>query len=354
MAQTYVRPLPGQPDDGRDAFIGRHSTSLGQELPARQEGFISQNSLFDRRNAESQKREGGSQLALHQVHDATDLDVLPNEIAFVRKKTVHAPYDPAKKTMTILTSLNGMVVDAGVANADDASRAKNIEGDIIPVGIACDRIPYQNEGEFQMPRAPIAVQISGKTTLRSQREIPVGTMVRAHVPTQQEVRERTSSNRVGGRPASKVVLELEPVSAESFAARTLKAIQARADANANPTFITPKDIALKKIEDAAILNYYLQRAMTDDLRPDEQDDVIDMIAQSPVDVPARQETLRTIFSPDEKDAALARPDSVKLRVYFINAQLGAFSGYADMMRIEDNFMLGKCTQYKKGVVDVLL
>lgn len=372
MAVRQVNTLPH--DDGRDLYIGRHSTSLGQELPATREGYISQNAQYDRRAAEDQKRHGSDDLALHPVYDATDLDMLPNEIAFVRTERSRNPYSSANAQMTAMTSLNGLTFGEEGRPSSDAVRAAMIEDRIVPVGVADDRIPFQTDGEFQLPRNPVAIQVSGKTTLRTQKEIGVGQFVCAKVPTKQEVRERRSSNRVGGRPASKVVLELAPIAdGGSFAARTRNAILERNSPNvpAVPNK-TPTERAYKNIEDAAIYSamgrLFLRGivpgggiadpgAMENSVRDmaGRVNGLINPDPQSPEALNERQTLLRVLFGGD--DPRIERPNQPDAAAFFdkaINAQQKAFAAYADLLRIEGNFFMGRCTHYKKGVVDVLM
>lgn len=370
---TIIRPYQ------EDPYLGPGTGSMGSDLPAKKEGLITQNSRYDRRSAENQKRNGGSSRALHKVFDPTDLDLVPDEVAFMVDARARSPYDTAKNMMTVMTSVCGMEVKDVPGSITAEQMAKLIEDQITPVGISMDRLPFKDEGGFQLPRTPIAVQTSGKATLRSELDIPVGSMVRVRVPTPADVRGRTISNRVGGRPASKVVLELAPVNTGmSFAQRTLNTIILRnkgedSDGDNNGGHFantTSEERAFTKIENSAIMDYVILNLKRNTIdqhgNPDTagmadpaietrmQNEVLPLLNPTAQNLHERKRLIRSLFAPTENAVFFTSLATDELKNRVADNKNQCFSAYADLMRLESNFVIGKCTRFNNHMADILL
>lgn len=340
---------------------------MSAPLDASREGFVSETAVYDRKSMKTQDNNGASDMALHQVRTPNDLDVNVSEVVFLHHARHRNPYDGSKSMMAVGSSLNGITVQDN-RSLTVKQRAQLIEDQISPVGFALERVVFKEEGIYQTNRGGLAVQTAGKASIRTTKEIPLGKMVRAVVPTHLS---RTGRNRHhDGTPSTKAVLEMEPVeTGASFAERTIRSILARNmdDDDVPPGFITAKEQAFSKIEDAAIMNYIgTQMAFSGSnfanvphgMSDADTLSMTNLLAtmQSPSGPPTaiqrRKEILRTIFDPSRNTTWFnSLPNDIQIKM--IDSQNRCFSGYADLMRFEGDFLMGKCVRFKDGMADLL-
>lgn len=310
---------------------GRGTTSLGRDNPTRRVGYVSANAVFDRKSADIAKR-NDAKLALHEIYDPQDLDVLPDEIAFKVSGVHYSPYDGSRNALPILTSLNGLQAkEFDDPNASEQAMAEAIEDSIVPMGIAIDRLEYKEATVMQMARKQVAVQTNGKTSLRAgqQKDIPIGAWVKAVVPTPSDVRARTDAfGRASGRSRSKVTLEVAEAFANgaSFASRVNNMLQERVRTKSFPVD-TAKNIALSNIEDLLISLYWRDE-------DDEKAQGIGGNRGGDFDATGRLTSL--------------------LEVYVDNRHVKMVGAFADLLRLEGNSLLGRVTHSKNKVYDVVL
>lgn len=178
--------------------------ALGRENPIRKVGFVSANGVFDRQNADKHRRNGTN--AFYPVHDTANLDIVQDEVAFKLVAQSNNPYGASRNRLPVLTSLNGMLVPAGENPKTDEENVALLQKQIVPMGIAVDRIEYAEESVHQMGRKQIAVQTNGVATVRSvkDKDIPIGTWVSAVVPLPND--DSPHRGALGG----KVTLQIAP------------------------------------------------------------------------------------------------------------------------------------------------
>ena len=177
---------------------------MGRENPIRKVGFVSANGVFDRQSADKHRRNGNN--AFYPVHDTANLDIVQDEIAFKLVSQSNNPYGASRNRLPVLTSLNGMLVPAGENPKTDEENVALLQKQIVPMGIAVDRIEYAEESVHQMGRKQIAVQTNGVATVRSvkDKDIPIGTWVSAVVPLPND--DSPHRRALGG----KVTLQIAP------------------------------------------------------------------------------------------------------------------------------------------------
>jgi hypothetical protein len=320
------------------------------ENQAHEEGLITQNARYDRKTMKVQHSQSQHVNALFPVQDPIDLDIVHQEIAFGRRDVGGgSPYLVEGNLMTVASSLNGIIMPPYQGAPSDKQKAGMIEDQLVTYGVVKERIPYQSDGGYELPRERLAVQIGGKVSLSATKDHFVGSLLRAKVPTPGEVRS-TRRVRNGGRPPSKVVLELDQIdTGRSFAERIHNELIRRNSAGTDlPAPFTAKETQLALIEDTMIITHGIVAANTneqvtairrlldgkDPLKPGHND---------------RRARLREILEPNTA-GLVSTADKSLLQ----NAALKGLGAYADLMRHENDLVLGVCTRSNNKMVDVLL
>lgn len=320
--------------------------ALGRENPIRKVGFVSANGVFDRQSADKHRRNGNN--AFYPVHDTANLDIVQDEIAFKLVSQSNNPYGASRNRLPVLTSLNGMLVPAGENPKTDEENVALLQKQIVPMGIAVDRIEYAEESVHQMGRKQIAVQTNGVATVRSvkDKDIPIGTWVSAVVPLPND--DSPHRKALGG----KVTLQIAPsfkskedpgpndsrdhLGDTSFAQRYTDLILANKDYEGNdPVFLMCKSIWKDLFES---LSEIANRVAEEAEKAAEEDgaDADDVAAA------ARQAAITV-------NKKLANEKENQKIV--ISQHLATLS---DLVRMEATQVLGKVIRAKNGVYDVVM
>lgn len=332
--------------------------------PAQTEGLVTVNSTYDRASAKEQHIDGASIHALHKVHVPNDLDVLPDEIAFMLSdRAGKNPYHPDKRIMSILTAVNGIKVHEN--GLTPLQKARSIQDMLVPVGVTMERIIYDSEGKSQVPANRLAVQVGGKASVRTDFDIPTGTFVKAVVPD--GTGYNSHRHRAGGRPVSKVTLDIKSVeNGKSFADSVRDAIIMRNAVDSGiPDFKTSKGIAYKKIEDGMILNM-LSVSVTfmniegRDIAERKANvtrvkDILKMVEAVSGDfITKRKHVLRSLMEPASDPEFWESFEDFNMKQKLVNSVTESLSGMADLLRLENKAVIGKCVSFGNGVADIVM
>ena len=85
-----------------------------------------------------------------------------------------------------------------------------------------------------------------------------------------------------------------------------------------------------------------------------QNEVLPLLNPTAQNLHERKRLIRSLFAPTENAVFFTSLATDELKNRVADNKNQCFSAYADLMRLESNFVIGKCTRFNNHMADILL